>query len=139
MRISELVTTDRSVDGYWEVDLGAAAALYGVRTIAADDFQARMTHATVRLFDENHDSVFSEHLGGTSATFDVVLPGPIRARFVRVGFENKERSHPTGGIQWHLGLKEVEVYGRPLSEVGLFDFSASATQIRSRASAGVLR
>lgn len=123
-----LETTDKSVDGYWEVDLGAAYALYGVRSIAADGFQARMTHATVRLFDENHDSVFSQHLGGSSATFDVELPGPVRARFVRVGFENKERSHPSGGIEWYLGLKEVEAYGRPLGEVGLLDFSASATQ-----------
>lgn len=124
-------TTDKSVDAYWEVDLGTAHALYGVRVIAADGFQARMTHTTVRLFDENHDSVFSQHLGGSSSTFDVELPGPVGARFVRVGFENKERSHPTGGIEWYLGLKEVEAYGRPLGEVGLFDFSASATQINT--------
>lgn len=125
-----VLTTDKSVDAYWEVDLGEAYALYGVRTLAADGFQARMTHATVRLFDEHHDSVFAQHLGGSSATFDVDLPGPVRARFVRVGFENKERSHPSGGIEWYLGIKEVEAYGRPLNEVGLFSFTADVTEIQ---------
>ncbi|MCB1125275.1 MAG: lamin tail domain-containing protein, partial [Verrucomicrobiae bacterium] len=47
------------------------------------------------------------------------------------GFENKERSHPTGGIEWYLGLKEVEAYGRPLAEVGLLGFSADTTHINA--------
>ncbi|MCP5526746.1 MAG: lamin tail domain-containing protein [Verrucomicrobiales bacterium] len=126
---TEVLTTDKSVDAYWEVDLGEPYALYGVRTLAANGFQARMTHATVRLFDERHGSVFARHLSGGSATFDVALPGPVRARFVRVGFENKERSHPTGGIEWYLGIKEVEAYGRPLPEVGLLGFTAEATAV----------
>ncbi len=128
---TESKTTSRSVDGYWEVDLGASFALDAVRTVAADGFAQRMSHATVRLFDENHDSVFSQHLAGLNPTFDVGVPGLRHARFVRVGFENKERSHATGGIEWYLGIKEVQVFGRPSAEVGILDFSASTDRINA--------
>ena len=33
---TEAVTTDRTVDGYWEVDLGEPYAIYGIQSIAAD-------------------------------------------------------------------------------------------------------
>ena len=41
-------TTERSVDGYWEVDLEQEYAVYNVQVDAADGFGDRMTHATVR-------------------------------------------------------------------------------------------
>lgn len=126
-------TTTQTTDGYWETDLGTARALYAVRAVAYDsgDNQIRLRHATVRLFDENHESVFSEHLSGTSAVFDVALPGPVAARYVRVGFENKERSSLTGGTEWYLRLREVQAFGRPLDETGLNSFTATATQINA--------
>ena len=126
---TETKTTDASVDAYWEVDLGVPHALYHVRAVAAEGFAARLSHATVRLFDAGHDSVFSKHLAGTNPTFDVDVAGPITARYVRVGFENKERSHITGGIEWHLGLREVQVFGRPADEIGLLAFNASTNRI----------
>lgn len=123
-------TTERTVDGYWEVDLEQDYAVYHVQVDAADGFGGRMTHATVRLFDERHDSVFSRELDDLPPPiFYVDCSGPRRARYVRVGFEHKERSSPTGGIEWYLGLKEVMVIGRPASEVGLQSFTASADRI----------
>jgi len=125
-------STSRTVDAYWEVDLEQAFALDSVLMVADDGFGDRMTHATIRLFDGNHDSVFSLELDDFKPpVFSVQLPGHYTARYVRVGFENKERSSPTGGIEWYLGIKEVEVYGLPLSEAGLFWFDASSTQINS--------
>jgi len=125
-------TTDRSVDGYWEVDLDQEYAVYHVQVDAADGYGDRMTHATVRLFDENHDSVFSQELDDIKPPiFYVDCGGPRRARYVRVGFEHKERSSPTGGIEWALGLKEVMVMGRPAAEVGLFALTASEDRIQS--------
>lgn len=120
-------TTTQTTDGYWETDLGTARALYSVRVVAYDSGadQARLTHATLRLYDENHNSIYSKHLSGTSANFDVALPGPFVARYVRVGFENKERSSPNGGIEWYLRLREVQAFGRPLGEIGLAGFSAT--------------
>ena len=126
-------TTDKSVDGYWETDLGQARALHHVRVIGLDSAaeQARLAHATVRLYDENHNSIYSKHLSGLSSTFDVILPGPLLVRYVRVGFEYKERSHATGGIEWFLRIREVEAYGRPASDVGIASFAASASSISS--------
>jgi hypothetical protein len=125
-------TTERSVDGYWEVDLEQEYAVYNVQVDAADGFGDRMTHATVRLYDENHDSVFSQELDDIKPpVFYVDCGGPRRARYVRVGFEHKERSSPTGGIEWALGLKEVMVMGRPAVEVGLFSLAASEDWILS--------
>ena len=126
---TEAKTTSRAVDAYWEVDLGASFALSRVHVAAATGFEQRMSHATVRLYDEGHASVFSQHLSGTSPTFDVYPPGYRHARFVRVGFENKERSHPTGAIEWYLGIKEVGVLGRPSDEIGILDFAASSSAI----------
>lgn len=124
-------TTERSVDGYWEVDLEQEYAIYHVEVDAANGLGDRMTHATVRLFDENHNSVFSQELDHIKPpNFYVDCGGPRRARYVRVGFEHKERSSPTGGIEWHLGIKEVVVIGRPAAEVGLFSLTASALRIR---------
>lgn len=123
-------STSRTVDAYWEVDLDKAYALDSVVMVADDGFGDRMTHATVRLFDGNHESVFSFELDDfTPPVFDVQLPGAYTARYVRVGFENKERSSPTGGIEWYLGIKEVQVYGVPSSQVGLLWFDASSDQI----------
>lgn len=126
-----VLTTERSVDGYWEVDLEQEYAVYQVEVDAADGFGDRMTHATVRLFDAQHESVFSQTLDLIKPpNFFVDCGGPRRARYVRVGFEHKERSSPTGGIEWYLGLKEVLVIGRPAVEVGLLSFTASAHQIQ---------
>jgi len=123
-------TTERTVDAYWEVDLEQDCAVYHVQVDAADGFGDRLTHATVRLFDEQHDSVFSRELDDLPPPiFYVDCGGPRRARYVRVGFEHKERSSPTGGIEWYLGLKEVMVIGRPASEVGLLSLAASAEHI----------
>lgn len=122
-------TTERTVDGYWEVDLEQEYAVYHVQVDAADGFGNRMTHATVRLFDALHDSVFSQALDGLHPpTFYIDCGGPRRARYVRVGFERKERSSPSGGIEWYLGVKEVMVIARPASEVGLLSFEASTDQ-----------
>ena len=52
-------STSRTVDAYWEVDLEQAYALDSVLMVADDGFGDRMTHATVRLFDGHHESVFS--------------------------------------------------------------------------------
>lgn len=120
-------STPRAVGSFFEVDLGEERALYQVRVIAADGFQSRMTHTTVRVYDGNRDSVFSEHLGGSSPVFDVFLPGPVAARYVRVGFENKERSEP--GTFWYLGLKELQAFGRPLEDVGIVSFVAESPQV----------
>ncbi|MEO0018479.1 MAG: hypothetical protein RLZZ522_1762 [Verrucomicrobiota bacterium] len=122
-------TTTQTTDGYWETDLGSARALYCVRAVAFDSGadQVRLSHATVRLFDENHESVFSQHLSGASANFDVALPGPVSARYVRVGFENKERSNPN--YEWYLRLREVQAFGRPPEETGITRFSAAASQL----------
>jgi len=127
-----VLTTTRTVDGYWEVDLEQEYAVYGVRVYAADGFGERMTHATVRLFDGRHESVYSQELDDfVPPVFYVDCGGPYRARYARVGFEYKERSSPTGGIEWYLGLKEVMVIGRAASEVGLLSFEASASQVQA--------
>jgi len=54
---TETKTTLRTVDGYWEVDLGATCALYGLRAIAASGIGYRLTNATVRLYDAAHESI----------------------------------------------------------------------------------
>lgn len=124
-------TTTQSTDGWWETDLGTTQALYSVRCIPFDATtnQQRLSHATVRLYDENHESVYSQHLRGTDAVFNVALPGPIKARYVRVGFENKERSSPNGSIEWYLRLREVQAFGRPPTETGLTSFNANSSSI----------
>jgi Lamin Tail Domain/CotH kinase protein/Fn3 associated len=125
-------TTERTVDGYWEVDLEQEYAVYHVEVNAADGFGERMTHATARLFNEAHDSVFSQKLDELQPpTFYVDSGGPRRARYVRVGFEHKERSSPTGDIEWYLGIAEVMVIGRPASEVGLLSFEASTNRVEA--------
>ncbi len=127
-----VTTTTRTVDGYWEVDLGRDYAVYHVQVDAASGFGERMTHATVRLFDARHESVFSKKLDQLQPpTFYVDCGGPRRARYVRVGFEYKERSSADGGIEWYLGLKEVLVIGRAIEEVGLLSFEVSSDRIRT--------
>ena len=92
-------TTERTVDGYWEVDLEQEYAVYHIQVDTPESFGDRMTHATVRLFDGQHDSVFSQELDNLQPPiFYVDCGGPRRARYVRVGFEHKERSSPTGDI-----------------------------------------
>ncbi len=125
-------TTTRTVDGYWEVDLAQVYAVNQIMVLPASGLEDQMTHATVRLFDEAHKSIFSKGLDNVpSASFFVDCKGPRRARYVRVGFEHKERSSPSGGIEWHLGLKELIVLGQPATDVGLLSFSTSATHIQS--------
>ncbi len=126
---TEFKSTDKTVDAYWEVDLGEERAVSSVRVIAATGFTARLARGTVRLFDGGHRSVYARRLQGSVPTFDVEVAGPRRARYVRVGFENKERSDPAGGIEWYLGLKEVEVYGQPADGIGLLEFGASTNGI----------
>lgn len=120
-------TTTRTVDAYWETDLGEERALDHIRITGIDNSldQYRLSRATLRLYDGNHESVFSQRLGGSSNVFDIVLPGPVAARYVRVGFENKVRSSPTNGIEWYLRIREVEAFGRPLAQTGIVSFSAS--------------
>jgi len=122
---TETKTTERTVDGYWEVDLGRTFALHGVRTIAATGIGGRLTNATVRLFDERHDSVFSRRISGRPDTFDTDFGGPVFARYVRVGLEDKRRTDPGGGIEWYIGFREVAVFGRPTNEVGILQFEAN--------------
>ncbi|MCW1923130.1 lamin tail domain-containing protein [Luteolibacter arcticus] len=126
-------TTTQTVDGYWETDLGQVRSLYSIRAIAFDsaDHQKRLAHATVRLFDENRNSVYSKHLSGTSAIFDIALPGPVNARYVRIGLENKERTSATGGTEWWLRLREVQAFGLTAAETGLTGFTATPAQITS--------
>ncbi len=124
-------TTDKTVDAYWETDLGAERALHHVRVTGVEGSleQYRLSRATLRLFDEDHNTVFSQRLSGSSPVFDVILPGPVAARYVRIGFENKIRSSPTNAIEWFLKIREVEAYGRPLDQTGIRSFSASSTQV----------
>ena len=128
-------TTTQSTDGWWEADLGETRALYSVRAVPfdAEANQARLSHATLRLYDENHLSIYSQHLSGTSPLFDIALPGPIQARYVRIGFENKERSSPDGGIEWYLRLREVMAFGRPAGEEGIAQFEASQANVAAGA------
>jgi hypothetical protein len=133
---TETYTTDKTVDAYWEVDLGANYAVHGVRAVCGNGFAYRVSHCTVRLFDENHSSVFAQHhLTNTVGTFDTDTGGPRRARYVRVGLENKERTHISGGIEWYLNFKEIMVYGQPADEVGLLAFAASASNVAAGGSA----
>jgi hypothetical protein len=123
-----------TVDGYFEVDLGQPHALYSVRAVSSDGMQSRTAHATASVFDAAHNLIFSQHLAGSNEVFDVDLPGPVNARFVRIGLENKERTSPTGGTEWVFGLKELQAFGRSTNEVGLLSFTATATQILAGAS-----
>ena len=122
-------TTTQTVDGYWEVDLGATYALYGVRTIGASGIGYRMTNTLCRLFNEAHDSVFARKLTGGPDVFDTDVNGPVFARYVRVGLEDKQRTDPAGGLEWYIGMREVEVFGRPTNSVGIFSFAASTNQV----------
>ena len=67
-------------------------------------------------------------MDGREAIFDVTLPGPVAARYVRVGYENKERSDPPG-VSWYLGLKELQAFGLPLNEAGLHEFGSTLNNI----------
>lgn len=124
-------STTATVDYYWETDLGQERALHSIRVVAFDnaDHQRRMTNATVRLFDANHESIFSQRLSGTSAIFDIALPGPLAARYVRVGLEDKRRTSATGGTEWWLRLREVQAFGLPLGDTGLAGFTVTPPQI----------
>jgi hypothetical protein len=121
---TETKTTQRTVDGYWEVDLGETFALYGVRAIGASGIGSRLTNAIVRLFDGQHDSVFSRRITGRPDTFDMDFGGPVFARYVRVGLEDKQRTDPAGGIEFYIGFREVAVFGRPMNEIGILRFEA---------------
>lgn len=125
-------TTDKTVDGYWETDLGQERALHHVRVIGLDGGldQYRLSRATLRLYDGNHNSIYSRSLSNTgSSTFDLILPGPVTARYVRVGYENKTRSSPTNGIEWYLRIRELEAYGTPADQAGILAFTASSINI----------
>jgi hypothetical protein len=127
-------STHRTIDAYWEVDLGREYAVDRVRVIPDSGFEDRTTHTVVRLFDGEHTSVYSRHLDSIPRQiFDVWCDGPRRARYVRVGLENKERSTPAGASSWdtYIGIKEVEVFGKEPAEIGLFSFGASSARISS--------
>ena len=126
---TETKTTTLTVDGYWEVDLGATYALYGVRTIGASGIGYRMTNTICRLFDEAHDSVYARKLVGGPEVFDTDLNGPVFARYVRIGLEDKQRTDPAGGLDWYIGMREVEVFGRPTNNVGILSFAASTNRV----------
>ncbi len=126
---TETTTTTQTVDGYWEVDLGATYALYGVRTIGASGIGYRMTNTICRLFDEAHESVFARKLTGGPDVFDTDVYGPVFARYVRVGLEDKQRTDPAGGLEWYIGMREVEVFGRPTNSVGILAFAASTNLV----------
>ena len=128
---TETKTTTQTVDGYWEVDLGATYALYGVRTIGASGITYRLTNTICRLYDEAHDSVFARKLTGTPDVFDTDVNGPVFARYVRVGLEDKQRTDPAGGLEWYIGMREVEVFGRPTNQVGVLSFSAATNRVAS--------
>jgi hypothetical protein len=129
---TETKTTQRTVDGYWEVDLGATHALYGIRAIPATGIGTKLTNCTVRLYDEAHDSVHAQRVTGGVAAFDVDLNGPRFARYVRIGLEDKQRTDPAGGIEFYIGFREVEVFGRPTNQVGILAFTASTNEGRHR-------
>ncbi|MFT5123441.1 MAG: hypothetical protein ACI97B_002074 [Verrucomicrobiales bacterium] len=121
-------TTTATVDGYWEVDLGASIAIDHVRAYAAACCIDKVANATMRFFDEDHNSIYSEPVpNGIVGQYDMILSRPICARYVRIGLEDKTRT--AGG--WQVGFKEVEVYGRLPDEVGLLHFDASATNVTS--------
>ena len=126
---TETKTTTQTVDGYWETDLGATYALYGLRTIAASGIGYRLTNTIARLFDGDHNSVFAQHLQGGPDVYDTDLNGPVFARFVRVGLEDKQRTDPAGGLEWYIGMREVEVFGRPTNGVGVLSFSTTNDQV----------
>lgn len=126
---TETKTSPYTVDGYWEADLGATYALYGVRSIAASGIGFRLTNTTVRLYDAAHDSVYSKKVTGTPDTFDSDLNGPVFARYVRVGLEEKQRTDPNDNIEWYIGFREVEVFGRPTNNVGILSFTASTNEV----------
>jgi len=121
-------STPRAVGSYWETDLEGVYAINEVRVMVPRSFRSRMSRATVRLYDGDHQSVFSEHLSGSSGTWKIAVPPDIHARYVRVGYENKERSE--SGTFWYLGLSELEVYGRPATQVGVLEFQADRQQIK---------
>lgn len=118
-------TSSQSVDAYWEVDLGQTYALYGIRTVSGNGFATRVAHCTARLFDQHHESVFSRHFTNSAGTFETDLEGPVLARYVRIGLENKERT--AAGVEWYLNFKEVQVFGRPAADVGLLSIDASSS------------
>lgn len=126
---TETKTTERTVDGYWEVDLGDTYALYGVRAIAARGIGSRLTNTIVRLFDATHESVHAQPVTGAPDVFEVDLNGPRFARYVRIGLEDKQRTDPAGGIEFYIGFREVEVFGRPTNEVGVLSFTASTNRV----------
>ncbi|MHB9006465.1 MAG: lamin tail domain-containing protein [Limisphaerales bacterium] len=109
--------------------LGNTHALYGVRTVAASGIGSRLTNATLRLFDHQHDSVGAWRVTGVPDVFDTDLNGPVFARYVRVGLEDKQRTDPAGGREWYLGMREVQVFGRPIEEVGILSFASSSPRI----------
>ncbi|MDC0497363.1 lamin tail domain-containing protein [bacterium] len=127
---TETRTTSNAFDGYWEVDLGTTHALYGIRAIAPNDLKERLGYTIARLYDEEHNSVHSQNVTGSSNVYDIDLNGPIFARYVRIGLENKTRPNETNTTnKYEIGFNEVEVFGRPVSEVGIMSFNTSDTTV----------
>ena len=74
-------STSRTIDAYWEVDLGQEYAVDRVRVIPDSGFEDRMTHTVVRLFDQEHTSVYSRHMDSVPRQiFEVRCGRPRRAR-----------------------------------------------------------
>ena len=132
---TEVSTTANTVDGYFEIDLEDTFSLYSIRAIGSGCCAGGLDLARLRLFDENHDSVYDQDIDGSGTTYDIALDGPVNARFVRIGLENKQSTSGSSGGRWSIGVKEIEVYGRSDDEVGIIDFTASTNAIVSGASA----
>jgi len=129
---TEARTTSNAFDGYWEVDLGATYALYGVRAIAPADLAQRLGYTILRLFDEEHNSVHSRPVDGTSTVFEIDLNGPVFARYVRIGLEDKTRPNENNRAnKYEIGFNEVEVFGRSPDAVGIMSLTASESTVAS--------
>ena len=114
-------TNSNTVEGYWEVDLGSVKAIDSVRVLTPS---TAMGVAVLRLFDNDHQSVFSTPLSsaGGGPNFDVALGDYYRVQYIRVGLEQKRRS-PT------IQITELEAYGAETNAVGLLQFNADTTSV----------
>ncbi|MDD2598787.1 MAG: lamin tail domain-containing protein [Kiritimatiellae bacterium] len=125
---SETTTLDNTVGGFWEVDLGTEYAITNVMIVPANNSASGIYGTTLTLFDTNHDAVYSQHLSGSVPPFCTIkLPSTHIARYAKVGIENKAR--------YSFGIKEMFVYGRPASEVGIHSFTTSVHNISAGGSA----
>jgi hypothetical protein len=99
---TETETTATTVDGYWEVDLGADYAITNVTVVAPTLYPEALAHTTLRIFDLAHNSVFSQKLDTAPPPYCAVnLPPTYIGRYVRVSITRN------GLIQWDNGLIQL--------------------------------